>query len=476
MNVYLPIEVKVRELEGKALLAMIAAEKGHTVILGEKKDTLNLAQKRGVLPPGIVHDKSLTPGEYKIKSFTRLKELGHLITVQDEESGLLDESFDEFAKRRSSEETVSLADKIFAWGPHDGESLRRIYPDHSEKIISAGSPRVDFWRNELDEYYKDAASGMKDYILVASNFGFPIDENLFWDRVARLRKAGYFERDPSMEKYMYENTAYQYRLLHEFIVMIRHLSEVFPQKTILVRPHPVESIDAWHKLLGELPNVIIQRKDTISGWIRNAAVLIHNGCTSALEAAVSGLPRIAYRPIPHEIERAIPNNTSLHAFSLEELQTMVSDIFEKNQTEGIEEAENKSKAITDQRFSSLQGELAAEKIVNEWTQLAKTTGTPTSSPQELKDLKPVETVPLKVKAKRFAVRVRDTIFNPSKEVKGKSKLIKSTHKFPSLGDEEMADIVQRLRSTLGRFEDVDFTRYGKKSFIFSHKKNQGETR
>ena len=68
MNIYLPIEVKVRELEGKTLLALTAAERGHTVIIGEKKDTINLA-KKGILPPGIVHDKSLTPGEYKIKNF-----------------------------------------------------------------------------------------------------------------------------------------------------------------------------------------------------------------------------------------------------------------------------------------------------------------------------------------------------------------------------------------------------------------------
>jgi surface carbohydrate biosynthesis protein len=88
MNIYLPIEVKVRELEGKVLLALAAAERGHTVILGEKKDTINMA-KKGHLPPGIVHDKSLTPGEYKLINYKQLKEHGHLVTSQDEESGLL---------------------------------------------------------------------------------------------------------------------------------------------------------------------------------------------------------------------------------------------------------------------------------------------------------------------------------------------------------------------------------------------------
>lgn len=464
MNVYLPIEVKVRELEGKTLLALIAAEKGHTVLLGEKKDTLSLAQTPH-LPPGIVHDKSLTPGDYKIKNFTNLKKNGHLITGQDEESGLLDESFDQFAKRRFSEETVSMADKIFAWGEHDQTSLQNIYPKYADKIVATGSPRVDFWRRELDGYYKNAADGLDSYIFIASNFGFPIDENLFWDRMARLRQAGYFDRDPAMEKFMYENTAYQFRLLYEFVAMIRQLSKSFPDRTILVRPHPVESIDAWHKLLGELPNVIIKREGTISGWIRHAAVLIHNGCTSALEAAVSGLPRIAYRPIPHEIERNIPNNTSLHAFSMEELETMISDILEEGTTDGLKEAEKASKTIVDQRISSVTGQLAAEKIVGEWSSMAAKANLRTSSAEELLEKKPDETVSLKRKLKRSAVEIRNSLMGISNAKENKN-LLTSTHKFPSLSDEEMQEMVGNLKTTLHRFDKVKTMRFGEKSFIF----------
>jgi surface carbohydrate biosynthesis protein len=202
MNIYLPIEVKLRELEGKMLLAMVAAERGHVVIIGEKKDTLNLA-KAGKLPPGVVHDKSFTPGQYKIDYFKKLKEYGHFISGQDEETGLLDESFDDFATRRFSEETISLADKVFAWGAHDAQSLREIYPNYKNRIIATGSPRVDLWRSEFDSYYKKSTTVRNPDILVASNFGYPIDENPFWNRVARLRKAGYFERDPEMEKYLY---------------------------------------------------------------------------------------------------------------------------------------------------------------------------------------------------------------------------------------------------------------------------------
>ncbi len=44
MNIYVPVEIKARELEGKTLLALAAAERGHDVILAGKEDTLVLAR------------------------------------------------------------------------------------------------------------------------------------------------------------------------------------------------------------------------------------------------------------------------------------------------------------------------------------------------------------------------------------------------------------------------------------------------
>lgn len=465
MNVYLPIEIKVRELEGKLLLALIAAEKGHTVILGEKKDTLNLA-KTDYLPPGIVHDKSLTPGEYKIKYLALLKEHGHLITSQDEESGIVDESYETFAKRRYSEETVSMADKIFTWGKHDQFTLQKIYPEYAKKIVATGSPRVDFWRKDLDEYYKDSVTDLDSYIFIASNFGFPIDENPFWNRVARLRQTGYFDRDPEMERFMYENTAYQYRLLHEFVLMIRNLSEEFPNRKIVVRPHPVESVDAWHKLLGEIPNVMIKREGTISGWIRNASVLIHNGCTSAIEAFVSGLPRIAYRPIPHEKEREIPNKISIQAFDLKELKEIVNNILTKGSAMSYEESEKIANDMIAYRLSNLSNTLAAETIVQEWEKMANEKNLETANALDLARNKPEEKVSLKLKLKSRAVKVRNLFLNiPEETIKSKN-LLSSSHKFPSLHDDEINEMIRKLQHTLQRFDNVNTVRFGEKSFIF----------
>ena len=70
MNIYIPIEVKIRELEGRTLLALAAAERGHQVILGSKMDAL-IPAVDGHLPPGIVHMKSLTPSDQMLDQLTK---------------------------------------------------------------------------------------------------------------------------------------------------------------------------------------------------------------------------------------------------------------------------------------------------------------------------------------------------------------------------------------------------------------------
>ena len=58
MNIYLHVEVSVRELDSKLLLAVLAASKGHQVILSSMGEIIK-GLKMGALTPGIFHSKSL---------------------------------------------------------------------------------------------------------------------------------------------------------------------------------------------------------------------------------------------------------------------------------------------------------------------------------------------------------------------------------------------------------------------------------
>lgn len=470
MNIYLPIEVKVRELEGKTLLAMAAAERGHTVILGSKADTRSLA-KDGKLPPGIIHNKSLSPGEKTLQMLDEFGRHGHIVTSQDEESGLLDESYDHFAKIRFAESSISKAAAIFAWGDHDAASLKRTYPSYADRIASTGSPRVDFWRRDFVDYFEKntlkEGSESKPFILIASNFSSLLDQNRIWNRVARLREAGYFDRDPEWEEHIYENAAYQLRLIHKFIQMIRSLSASFPDVDILLRPHPVESVEAWKKLIGSYPNVVVHRDGPISQWIRGASMLIHNGCTSALEAAASGLPRIAYRPLPSDIEREIPNKISSNVYSLEDVKDRVSDLLNGIQLEDHADVELITKSVLGSRFSNLDGKLAADRMVDVWETIGDALKSDQSTPEELIRLTKNSNGGLRTLVKQKLVSIRDRVTGTNRGNGGKEKLLTSSHKFPSFTDEEMNHIHKNLQKTLGRFQNVRTQRFGERSFVLS---------
>lgn len=469
MNIYIPIEIKVRELEGRTLLALTAAERGHTVILGAKNDTIGLA-KRGSLPPGLVHMKSITPHDSMFDLLASLKENNHAITVQDEEGGLLDESYDTFAKLRFSNESILQVDRVCTWGRYDALSLKNFYPECEEKISVTGSPRVDFWRKDFAGYHNGENEKLlihgKPYILIVSNFSGPLNENRFWNIMARLNEAGYFDREEGRERHEFENAAYQTRLIGEFVFMIRDLAKFFPDYNILVRPHPVESIEGWNKLIGNIPGVFVKREGTISKWIRNAELIIHNGCTSGLEAAISGENRIAYRPIPHEIEREIPNKVSINVFSFYELKDKVHAILNAEPMHKIYTNKSEIDKILNNRFAAIDGSLAADKIVDVWDIVAKeknlvNSGTPEVLKKSLELRKP--TIQQSVKQKLAGIK--NNILGKSRETKRDNVLLKSAFKFPEFKEEELSEIKNNLERTLGRFKDVQFQRHGEKSFI-----------
>ena len=64
MNIYIHLENVIRELDGKLLLGVLAASRGHEVIISDL-EAIDKGIKRGFLVPGVFHTKSLTPGKKK---------------------------------------------------------------------------------------------------------------------------------------------------------------------------------------------------------------------------------------------------------------------------------------------------------------------------------------------------------------------------------------------------------------------------
>jgi len=151
MNIYLHVEVAIRELDSKLLLAVLAASKGHQVILSNMGEIIN-GIETGVLAPGIFHTKSLTPSRFKIDKHQKLIDNGFVVTSIDEEGGFIDNNQNDFAKTRFSEKSIHQVSAVFGWGK-DVEILKSNYPKNSSKFYKTGSPRIDINKPLLKDYW-----------------------------------------------------------------------------------------------------------------------------------------------------------------------------------------------------------------------------------------------------------------------------------------------------------------------------------
>jgi hypothetical protein len=85
------------------------------------------------------------------------------------------------------------------------------------------------------------------------------------------------------------------KVFDKFIELPNVLAREFPDCLIVIRPHPSECHEAWQSF-GKLDNVIISSEFDIASWLSCSKVMIHNGCTTSVEATAMGVPVISYVP------------------------------------------------------------------------------------------------------------------------------------------------------------------------------------
>ncbi len=484
MNIYIPVEIKARELEGRLLLALAAAERGHKVLLGEKEYVESLL-KQNVVKPGILHHKSILP--YQLEGLQAMNEYGHKVTVQDEEHGLLAPDYKGFAQSRFSPETIRLADRIYCWGQIDNSAIANIYSTTCPKILPTGSPRVDFWREDMDQFYFDDTTAYpQPYVLFVSNQGYVLNVNRLWLLVRNTKYLSRSEAD-DIEADIFRHYAWQTEMVHHFLLAIRSVSKRFPNVTIVVRPHPTEVDDAWSIMLEGTNNVLVSREGTLGQWIRHAAAVVHEGCTSGFEAAAMGRPVIAYEPIPPVKARPIPNELSLSAKTKDELLKLIAPHAKEpdySRKSGIAQVTLEKLLV---RFSNLVGPLAVDRIVsdwetmwhnelehnNDWSRILQHLE-PTTKPTWVRRIitKSKQISPILWKSAQNTkqnTEITSNVHRAGATPDWRSQF-KISHKFPSvISDSELEGLIIRIQSCTGRFLNVKYERIGPVSFVFSRK-------
>lgn len=431
------VEIAARELDSKLLLAVVAASRGHDVLISELSAIMKGVQG-GSLPPGVFHTKSLTPSDENIARHQILVDGGFPITSIDEEGGLVDHGYEKFAQARYSEETIAQASAIFGWGTEDTVTLKRIYPSQSSKIRQTGSPRGDLWRPCFSQFW-GMPKGMpkKPYLLVSSNMASANNMRPFHESIRFERRAGYYQRDPDIFLSRFDHIAEDYRMTQAFIEAIRHLAASNNRYDIVLRPHPVENIEAWNVYLEGIPNVYVIREGSITAWVNNAFAVMHNGCTTALEATVSGKPVVTYVPFEQKNARELPNGLGVRVESLKALSDTVDELFHGSRSFGSNVKKGALPESVAKKIHLDDEELAAEKMINVWETLDNGE---LSRPCNWKRVKAY----LKVAKLRRVVGLM-----LRKAAPNKLGPAKENYKFPPMDARDIRDRVCRLQRVLG---------------------------
>jgi surface carbohydrate biosynthesis protein len=313
----LPAEIYSREFDARLLQGLVALSRGWRVIVGSKA-LINRAIWR--LPRGVYLCQTMT---HKRRSMLKLLHgLGYACFGWDEE-GLIYLDRDVYLMRRVSIDTLKHLDMIFTWGRQSAEDV--AHRSHSAGLspLPLGNPRFDLVRSELHGLYAAEVAAIKArhgrFILVNTNFpGFnPIVS--IHDLQARKTSESH---PPSKEETtrFAKLQAHRKELYDRFLADLPVFARSHPDMNIVLRAHPGESEETWLRAFAGLKNVAVTRAGTSVPWLIAADALVHNGCTTAIEAAITGLTPICYCPvISFDDESSLPNPISHRARNLDEL-------------------------------------------------------------------------------------------------------------------------------------------------------------
>ena len=365
----IPVENQIRELDPKLLLACVAAERGFASVIGSRRE---MEFNIDAFPRSIYLSKSMT-----IRSllfFRVAKKFGHDIVTWDEEA-LVHLPHETYFSRRLDRNSIRYVSHLFAWG-QDNAELWHQYEDMPDNIPIhiTGNPRSDMLRPELQPFYADEVKKLRrkygDFILINTNFNhvnaFGADMNLF--KPAKLfsgkQKFGRAARGMS-RPYAEGLRDHKLAVFEDFKRLIPELEKAFPDYNIVVRPHPTENQQVYKKIASRCQRVRVTNEGNVVPWLMATKALIHNGCTTGVEAYVMRVPALSYQATVNDDYDYgfyfLPNKISHQCFDFEELKELLQRILdgEIGTADGDER-----QTLIEHHLAAQEGPLACERMID----------------------------------------------------------------------------------------------------------------
>jgi surface carbohydrate biosynthesis protein len=325
-HVCLIVDNPLRDLEGLVLLGRELATRGAKV-------TLVPMYEQGfdvpALQPDLVLLNYTRPNNADL--IRRYKRAGILVGVLDTE-GIGGNNADEFAKLVKNAGSPDLLDLYCVWGQAQRDAFLKHGTVPAHILHATGCPRYDFcagpWRAALSKPSVGA-----DYVLLNTNF--PTVNPRFSkgpdDEVETIVNAGY-SRDYANQVVIEARHAYQ-----SMLKMSMKLAEHFPDVHFVLRPHPFENIKSYDALAA-YPNFEVRQEGTSIEWINRARLLIHQNCSTAIEATMLNVEPLSMEwfntpslrvQAAAQVSRPVASETDLIALVKEGLESRLPSVAEE---------------------------------------------------------------------------------------------------------------------------------------------------
>jgi len=399
---------------------------------------------------GYIHNEitSLPRGVYLAKSmrslsermFGILRDLGHEIVGWDEE-GVVRGPDPYYHERRLSAKTLKNVSILCAWGEDDARALRAFPGFPGTPIHVTGNPRIDLLRSELRGYFDPEVAALRErfgpFVLVNTNFALV---NHFIPKLGNGQPAPGEPATGVQAEVLAQLRILRKGLFRAFQDMIPAISDALPDHAIVIRPHPVERPEPWEAAARNHPRVHVVNEGNVVPWLIAARALVHNCCTTSVEASVLNTPSVAYEPVRGEFpESTLPNSLSYRALDLEQLTRTLRAIVDGKLGPLPDEERRRIRY----HVASLEGPLAADQMVDVLEKAGYLTQRP-EKPAALRNLRGWAAATLRSHEKRISSRRRN--HRASAEY--------HEHRFPEISAEMLSERIDQFGNLLGRFRGL----------------------
>lgn len=444
------MEIAHRELDGVLYLAMHLAKQGMPTLFGERMVHEYLFRLNKDMPV-VYFDQDQNEDVNR----TILENGGHVINLNAEGQNLdmIPQLIELFAK------IAPTLSAMFVRGEEQRRHLVEAFPaDKKETVYATGHPSFDILDERFTSYHESediVARHGRNYIQINTQFvtfNHKMGFDHYMKMISNLKEWKDLYTDEGFLDLTRRQRDFEGKVAHQFIDMIKVVASEFPEKHVIVRPHPMEARAFYDDRLSGEDNLFVEPGGPVRPWLSSAEAVVHHSCTTGVEALLMGKNVVRFDPVKSDVGE---NMQSKAGFRVETVEQVVEAIRSGSMSEEVRWEQIESMRP---HMANCGGRLASPEIAAHVAELAS--GGTTWLPEKLG----------MVEAAKCWRKYLSKVLRARQPGRVGKKVRYALEKFPRLPLAEVERLVARLRAADPELPDCEIQQLGLNVFLMKPKR------